>query len=114
MRKVFICINTLGIVNEGPSTVIYFPGRTMLPIELICNVTGFPTWDITFNGTEEEFTPGALLDGDLAGHNISGSNLLINIPVNNSRYICISNVGVQTTPSDPAFLYIAGKYALHV
>ena len=81
---------------------------------MICNVTGFPTWDVTINGIEREFTPYALATGRLAGHGINGNNnILINVPVNNSRYVCISNEGVESIPSDPAFLYIAGKYNLH-
>ena len=106
---------TLGTINEGPSTVIYFPGQTMLPIELICNVTGFPTWIVTINGTENEYTPNALASGDLAGHDIDGINcILINVPVNNSKYICNSNVGSQRTSSDPAFVYIASKDNLRI
>ena len=85
----------------------------MLPIELICNVTGFPTWEVTINGIEEEFTPNALGNGRLAGHDIhvNGSNILINVPVNNSKYICVSNVDTHITQSDPAFLYISGQFA---
>ena len=79
---------TIGLINEGPSSVIYFPGRNPLPIELICNVTGFPTWEVVINGTMDEFTPGNLLRGDLFGHDISRTNynILINVPVNNSDY----------------------------
>ena len=109
----YIC--TVGVVIEGPSTVIYFPGQTMLPIELMCNVTGFKTWEVTINGIEYELTPGALLVGDLAGHNVTANhNIVINVPVNNSRYICVSNVLSQTTSSDPAFLYIAGKFTYFI
>ena len=85
----------------------------MLPIELICNVTGYPTWDVTINGTKDEYTLNAVTLGRLPGHNISGDNimLLIHVPVNNSRYICISNVDQKVVRSDPAFLYIVGKFA---
>ena len=86
----------------------------MLPIEMICNVTGFLTWDVTINGSKHEFTPNALATGLLVGHGINADdNILINVPVNNSRYVCISNEGQVATLSDPAFLYIAGKYNLH-
>ena len=111
---VCIYISTVGIIIEGPSTVIYFPGQTMLPIELMCNVTGFKTWVVTINGTEDEFTLNGLAVGQLAGHGINADdNILINVPMNNSRYICVSNVASQRTLlSDPAFLYIAGKFNL--
>ena len=83
----------------------------MLPIEMICNVTGFKTWRVTINNMTTEFTLNALAVGQLAGHGVNADdNILINVPVNNSRYICVSNVGQVGTPSDPAFLYIAGKY----
>ena len=95
----------VGDVNEGPNDVIYFPGRTPLPIELICNVTGFPSWRVTVNGSTDEYTLNALSNGRVYGHNISGSNILINVPVNNSEYVCISNVGSNAIPSDPAFFF---------
>ena len=100
----------VGHVNEGPNDVIYFPGQTPLPIELICNVTGYPTWRVTINGSTDEYTLNALLNGGLNGHNASGHNILINVPVNNSEYVCISNVGTNAIPSDPAFLFFTGKF----
>ena len=110
---VCIYISTVGIIIEGPSTVIYFPGQTMLSIEMMCNVTGVLTWEVTINGTEKEFTLNALLIGRLAGHGVNADdNILINVPMNNSRYICVSNIVSQRLLSDPAFLYIAGKFNL--
>ena len=103
-------MQSIGIVNEGPSNVIYFPGRTPLPIELICNVTGFPSWSVTVNGTMDEYTLNSLFRGELNGHNASGNNILINVPVNNSEYVCISNVGTTAISSNPAFIYVAGKF----
>ena len=101
----------IGIVKEGPSSVIYFPGQTPLPIELICNVTGFATWRVDFNnGTNGEFTPNGLLSGNLDGHSVSGPNILISVPVNNTEYVCVSNEGRNASLSDSAFLYIAGKH----
>ena len=110
---VFTYICTVGVIIEGPSTVIYFPGQAMLPIELICNATGFKTWDVTINGVEKGVTPNDLANNRLAGHSVTvDSNILINVPVNNSKYICVSNDQVYATRSDPAFLYIAGKFNL--
>ena len=103
-------MQSIGFVNEGPSNVIYFPGRTQLPIELICNVTGLPTWRVTVNNIMNEYTLNALFRGELNGHNISGNNILINVPVNNSEYVCVSNEGTTAIPSDPGFLFVAGKY----
>ena len=103
-------MQSIGFVYEGPSNVIYFPGRTQLPIELICNVTGLPTWRVTINNIVDEYTLNALFRGELNGHNISGNNILINVPVNNSEYVCVSNEGTTAIPSDPGFLFVAGKY----
>ena len=82
----------------------------MLPIELICNYTGFPTWNVTIDGDSRTFTSTNLANNALAGHSNNEANILINVPVNNSRYICVSNEVNVETPSDPAFVYIAGKY----
>lgn len=100
----------VGIIYEGPSNVTYIPGRTPLPIELICNITGFPSWRV--NGSSHLVDD--IFAGELNGHNVSQSqtNLLIIVPENDTEYVCVSSV-VGTTPvrSDPAFLYIAGEYA---
>ena len=99
----------LGNVIEGPSNVTYIPGQTLLPIELICNITGiFVTWRV--NGST--YLPGDLIASPppLAGHSANGENILIMDPMNNTEYICVSNIrGTPGTPSPPAFLYIAGK-----
>ena len=98
---------TTGIIIEGPSNVTYIPGRTPLPIELTCNITGFPSWRV--NGTL--YSVGDLRAGMPEGHDISGSNIVINIPMNDTEYICISSVlDAADVTSPPAFLYIAGKY----
>ena len=101
-------VNTVGLVIQGPSDVIYFPGVTPLPIELICNVTGVAAWRI--NGTDRIL--GTLGMGIPAGHNHSGTNVLINIPTNNTEYICLSQTNDDTVPSEPAFLYVAGEYCI--
>ena len=96
-----------GNIIEGPSNVTYIPGRTPLPIVQICNVTGFPGWRI--NGTLRSAVE--FLAGIVYGHNISGANILINVPMNDTEYVCTSNaVGVPAVVSPPAFLYIAGEY----
>ena len=98
----------IGIVIEGPSNVTYIPGQTPLPIELICNVTGFPTWIV--DGSD--YTLSSLIGGGLTGHNVSGTNILVEAPVNNTEYICVSNsvmTGLETDRSEPAFLSVARK-----
>ena len=97
----------VGTVTEGPGNITYLPGQTPLPIELICNITGvIVTWEV------DDVTYGipSINNGNLPGHRASGANvLLVDVPMNNTKYICISNnlTNVLST-SDPAFLYVAG------
>ena len=79
---------------------------TPLPIELTCNVTGTGAWRV--NGSS--YTFGQLTHGDLPGHSSTGSNILVNGPVNNTEYICVSTTDDGDTISDPAYVIIAGEY----
>ena len=103
-------VNTLytGTIIEDPSSVIYLPGLTPLPIELTCNVTGVVTaWRI--NGTSRGFIQ--LLNNQVPGHSLEGVNIQVNIPVNNTEYICVFiDESNQTGSSDPAYIFIAGEY----
>ena len=96
----------IGNVIEGPSNVTYLPGVTSLPIELTCDVTGSTVWRV--NGLS--YTLGQLTHGELPGHSSRGSNILVNSPVNNTEYICVSNTNDGETSSDPAYVIIAGEY----
>ena len=78
----------------------------LLPIELICNVTGIALWSV--NGTDYTLTE--LTNGTLPGHGSNGTNILVNSPVNNTEYICVSSTIDGTTRSNPAYVVIAGKY----
>ena len=94
-----------GTVIEGPSNVTYLPGLTPLPIELTCDVTGIALWRV--NGTS--YTLLDLTNGALPGHNRTGTNILVNSPVNNTEYICLSLTSNNVTSSDPAYIFIAGE-----
>ena len=93
-----------GTIIEGPSNVTYLPGVTPLPVELICNVTGVAAWRV--NGTH--YTRNQLANGRLPGHNRTGTNMLVNSPVNNTEYICVSQTNEGETGSDPAYIIIGG------
>ena len=98
------------MIIEGPQTVIYFPGQG--PIELVCNATEGPiiVWEVNGN----EFFLFDLRDGELANHSANGTNIVINVPVNNTEYICTAATNDNPTSSDPAFVYVAGMYvAIH-
>ena len=105
--------SVLGTIVEGPSNVTYIPGLTPLPIELICNGTGFLYWQV--DGLC--YFLSSLTNGELPGHNCIGSNILVNSPVNNTEYICASP-SYDFTPcsiySDPAYIVIAGKTCIHI
>ena len=97
--------NYAGAVIEGPSNVTYLPGLTTLPIELTCDVTGVAAWRI--NGTAYTLTD--LTNGALPGHSRTGTNILVNSPVNNTEYICVSTTNDGETTSDAAYIVIAGE-----
>ena len=97
-----------GTIIEGPSSVTYLPGLTPLPIELTCNVTGVALWSV--NSTDYRLSS---LLGALPGHDRNGTNILINSPVNNTEYICVSQTSDGKTRSDPAYIIIAGEYKCH-
>ena len=104
----FMCLchhNCTGTVIEGPRNVTYLPGLTPLPIELACNVNGVASWQV--NGTAYRLDQ--LDDGILPGHNRSGTNILVNSPVNNTEYICVSQTNDGSDISDPAYIIIAGE-----
>ena len=94
-----------GVIIEGPSNVTYLPGVTPLPIELTCNVTGTAVW--TVNDTSYNLTD--LIDGALPGHNLTEDNILVNSPVNNTEYICMSQLNDANFSSDPAYIIVAGE-----
>ena len=97
--------NTYGITTvEEPGVVLYHPGVTVLPIKLTCDVSPGVGWLV--NGIS--YLLNQLQNGNLPGHNVNGSNVLItNIPMNNSQYVCsdgITNEGVYR-------ILVAGEYA---
>ena len=99
--------NCIGTIIEGPSNVTYVSGMTPLPIELTCNVTGVALWRI--NGSD--YALSSLTNGALPGHNRIGTNILVNSPVNNTKYICVSTTNDGETGSNPAYVVIiAGEY----
>lgn len=65
------------------------------------------------NGSD--FLFGSIAMGQLPGHNRTGSNILIEVPTNNTEYICLesNNVGEIIETSEPAFLYIASIKCLN-
>ena len=103
--NIYLYHHCTGTVLEGPSNVTYFPGSTMLPIELICSVTGIPIWRI--NGSFHPLSE--LFNGVVAGHNRSGTNILVNSPVNNTKYVCVSQTINGDINSNPAYIIVAGK-----
>ena len=98
-----------GTIIQAPSNVTYLPGLTPLPIELTCNVTGVAAWRV--NGIS--YALSSLINEALPGHSRTGTNILINSPVNNTEYICVSLTIDGEIRSDPAYVIIAGEY-IHI
>ena len=99
-------MTTVGTTIQSPSNVTYLPNVTSLPIELTCDVTAVaPTWRV--NSTNHLFSD--IMNGMVPGLDISGINILIITPVNNTKYVCRNG----TDDGDPYYISIAGKY-VHV
>ena len=63
------------------------------------------------NGTF--FTLSSLRNGNLQNHNVTGTSIVINVPVNNTEYSCAKATADSEIFSDSIFVYIAGiKYLL--
>ena len=99
-------ICSVGAVIQGPSDIIYFPNEG--PIILNCTISdGSTGWSV--NGAPA-ISLSAIRGGAIPGHNVSGTSLVINTPVNNTEYVCLSIRDEGDIPSEPAFLYIAGMF----
>ena len=88
----------------SPTTVILFPGDTSAVFTCQFSTGALPSWEV--NGIT--YTIEQLSDGVLNGHSASGTNIVVSLPVNGTKYVCV----ILSNRSDPAFLYIAGE--LHV
>ena len=100
-----MCLYVSGVIIEGPQTVIYFPGQGA--IELVCNVTEGSVILWMVNG--DSFSLSTLRNGELPNHTANGLNIVINVPTNNSEYICTAVTFLNDISSDPVFIYIAGR-----
>ena len=76
-----------------------------MPIKLTCNVTGVAAWIVN----SVTYRLGDLSNEALPGHSRTGTNILVNSPVNNTEYICVSQTNDGDTSSDPAYVIIAGE-----
>ena len=106
-------LSILVSAQGDPGVVIAYPGQD---VEIPCsiNITDgtFTSWMV--NGAL--YTLAQIFNGELAGHNISGRNIVVeNIITNDVRngteYRCIV-LQIPPTPdiiSEPIFLYIAGE-----
>ena len=100
-RVQLICLHTV----KGPEDSIYFPGQNDSVI-FECQVSEEFSLSWSVNGTE--YTLSNLSSGDLSGHTINGTNIIVLVPYNGTSYTCIASSGSNRTHSGTAFLYIAG------
>ena len=96
---------SIGAIIQGPSDVIYFPNQR--PVELTCNISEGSTGWLVNN--DRIYTLTEIRSGDLTGHSINRTTLVVNVPTNNTKYNCVSIRDDGNIISDPAFLYIAGR-----
>ena len=106
------------ITVAAQNIIIAFPGQNV-DVELMCDVTGDVGTAWRINGALH--SPSELFAGVVAGHNISGRNLIIediimNDVRNDSQYQC----EIVQIPPDPnivgnlTILYVAGEYTVCV
>ena len=78
---------------------------TVLPIELTCDVSPGVAWVVNGNS----YFINQLRNGDLPGHNVNGSNILITSnPMNNSQYVCTDSI---SSDGGVYHIVVAGEYA---
>ena len=69
---------------------------TTLPIELTCDLIAAAGWSINGN----------IYFGMVPGHNVSGGNILVNNPMNNSQYFCLNGTNI----GELYHIFVAGEY----
>jgi len=90
-------------IFEGPSDVILIPPETVAVFS--CNVTERETLFWRISNTR------FLLDDPLPPRHVkNGSNLIVTMGDNGTRYNCFILDGGRPIDSNSAFLYIAGKF----
>ena len=106
-----VSLISVGIpVIQGPSKIIHRPDEG--PVELVCDrntTAGSTLWRV--NGSSAQ-TPADLVMM-FPGHSLNGVNLVIVNATNNTEYVCASVVdGMNSTYSEPVYIYVAGKYVV--
>ena len=62
----------------------------------------------------QRYTLGDLTNGALSGHSRTGTNILVNSPVNNTEYICVSTTNDGDVSSDPAYIIVLAGEHTHI
>ena len=74
----------------------------------MCNASiGTTLWIVN----DTQYTLSQLRNGNLTGHSaaIDGTDIIINTPTNNTRYVCVASSNLNDAVSETAFVYIAGR-----
>ena len=103
--KLYFCVSYIDVIINGSGVFIYIPGEG--PVEINCTAEGEDSIIWIVNGTT--FPIFNLINGALPNHGINGTNIVIDVPVNNTEYICAVFVMDLIITSDPVIIYIAGK-----
>ena len=94
-------------VIQAPAEIIYRPNDN--PVELRCTITGGGSTGWQING-DHVFTVSTIRGGRLDNHTVTANetNLIVQIPTNNTEYVCVSIRDAGNLFSSPVYLYIAG------
>ena len=106
ITTLLLLISIGAAVINSPPEVIYRLGDD--PVELSCTVTeGSIAWSV--NGGDP-VTVTTIRNGNLDNHTVNGTNLVVLIPTNNTRYVCVAVRDEGDLSSNPVYLYIVGMY----
>ena len=71
-----------------------------------------PTQNTIRSVNDTDYRLSSLTNGEIQGHSRTGTNILVNSPVNNTEYICVSLTNDGETRSQPSYIIIAGEHTL--
>jgi len=91
---------------KGPEDAIYFPGQND-SVVFECQVS--EDFSLSWSVNSTEYSLNNISNGDVTGHTINGTSIIVTTPYNGTSYTCIASSGSNKTHSGTVYLYIAGK-----
>ena len=99
---VYNIIHTIGTIIQSPVNFTYLPNLTVLPIELVCDITPVAGWLVN----NSRYFLSDLMNEMPSEHNRNGTNILIITPMNNTKYRCSNGINL----GELSYIFVAGKY----